>query len=135
VLLVFVVARVIWRLGTPSPRLPETVPGVQRRLMTWTHASLYGLLLTMVVSGYVRTVGDRFPIELLDVLGVPALIPEHHEAAQLALIIHQIAAYGLVALVSVHAAAAVHDALIDRKGIFRRMWPPWADRDEPPREG
>ncbi|MDZ7780198.1 MAG: cytochrome b/b6 domain-containing protein [Gemmatimonadota bacterium] len=129
VLLAVVVLRVLWRLTHPAPRLPSVVPQLQRRIMGMTHVGLYVLLVVMTVSGYIRTVGDGFPIELLDVLGVPPLLPPMPEAAQLALVVHQITAYLLTALVAVHIGAAVHDALFDRKGVFGRMWPPWRASD------
>jgi cytochrome b561 len=123
VLLLVVLLRVVWRLTHPAPPLPETVPALQRRMMGLTHFALYALLVIMTVSGYVRTAGDGYPIELLDALGIPTLLPRMPEAAAVALVTHQVAAYALTALVAVHVGAAVHDALIDRKGVFRRMWP------------
>ena len=122
ILLVVVVLRVGWRITHPPPELPETVAPRQRRLMRVTHISLYLLLVVMTVSGYVRTVGDGFPIELLDILGIPPLLPSMPEAARIALVVHQVTAYLLTALVAVHVGAAVQDALIDKRGIFRRMW-------------
>lgn len=122
VLLVVVVLRVGWRLSHPPPELPEAVTSRQRRLMRVTHISLYVLLLIMTMSGYVRTVGDEFPIELLDALGIPPLLPSMPEVAEIALTVHQITAYALTALIAVHVGAAVQDAIIDRRGIFRRMW-------------
>lgn len=122
VLLVVVALRVGWRITHPPPELPEGVRPRQRLLMRMTHISLYVLLVVMTVSGYVRTVGDGFPIELLDALGVPPLLPSMPEVAEIALTVHQVTAYLLTALVAVHVGAAVQDALIDRRGIFRRMW-------------
>lgn len=129
VLLVAVLARLAWRLTHPAPPLPDSVPSVQARLMRATHAALYVLLVVMTVSGYVRTAGDGFPIELLDALGIPPLVSEAPRAAGYALVIHQIAAYTLTALIAVHVGAALNDAFVERKGIFRRMWPPWSERD------
>ena len=123
VLLLVVFLRVAWRLTHPAPPLPETVPARQRRLMGVTHFALYALLVIMTVSGYVRTVGDGYPIELLNALGIPTLLPRMPDAASVALVTHQVAAYALTALIAVHVGAAVHDALIERKGVFRRMWP------------
>ena len=130
VLLVAVLARLAWRLTHPAPPLPDSVPPVQARLMGVTHAALYGLLVVMTVSGYVRTVGDGFPIELLDALGIPPLFSETPELAGYALVTHQITAYALAALIAVHVGAALNDAFVDRKGVFRRMWPPWSEREK-----
>lgn len=129
VLLVVVTLRVLWRLTHPAPPLPATVPELQSRIMGPTHVGLYVLLVVMTVSGYIRTVGDGFPIELLDLLGIPPLLPPMPGAAQIALVVHQVTAYALTGLIAVHIGAAVHDALFDRKGIFERMWPPWRRPD------
>lgn len=129
VLLIVVPLRLGWRLLRPPPPLPDAVPAGQARVMGRTHAALYALLLVMVLSGYVRTVAGGFPIELLEAVGVPPLLPESERAARVALVTHQLTAYALVMLVAVHAGAAVHDWKFGRKGIWRRMWPPWKAAD------
>ncbi len=122
-----VVIRIAWRLSHPAPEPPPGIPPAQRRMMTWGHAGLYALLLLMAVSGYVRTVADGFPIELLDRMGVPPLLPRSQGLAAAALVTHQVAAYTLAALVAAHMAAALDDAVISRRGLMRRMWPPWSE--------
>ena len=125
VLLVLVVARVAWRLMHPAPEPPPGIPHAQRVVMRWSHAGLYALLLVMTVSGYARTVADGFPIELLDRLGVPPLLPRSPELAATALVTHQVAAYALAVLLAAHIGAAVDDVILSRREILRRMWPPW----------
>ena len=73
--LFMVLARVVWRLTHRPPPFPDFMPQREQRIAHRTHMALYALLVAMVVSGYVRTVGDDYPIELLDALGVPPLIP------------------------------------------------------------
>jgi cytochrome b561 len=124
ILLVIVVARVAWRLFHRPPPLPETVPAGERRLAGAAHLMLYGLLLVQVVSGYVRTVGGNYPIELLNVLGVPPLLPEMPVLAETMAVVHKFCSYALVALISAHVAAAVRHALVLRDGVWHRMWPP-----------
>ena len=123
VLLVVIVLRIGWRIAHPPPTYPEAVGPTQRRLMSLTHISLYVLLVAMTVSGYVRTVGDGFPIELLDALGIPTLLPSMPEIAGVALVVHQVTAYLLTAVVAGHIGAALQDALVERRGVFPRMWP------------
>jgi len=124
VLLVLVFARLGWRVLHRPPPFPDFVPLDERRIASATHHALYVLLLVMVVSGYVRTVGDGYPIELLDLLGVPPLMPLMPRAAAFALIVHQFAVLALVALVAVHVSALLRHQLIDRNPILARMWPP-----------
>jgi cytochrome b561 len=125
VLLVFVLGRVLWRLTHRSPPFPDYMPALEQRIAHWTHVAIYALLVTMVVSGYVRTVGEEYPIELLDALMIPPLIPPMHDLAATMLVVHQFAVIGLVGLVAVHVAAVLGHHLIDRDATLSRMWPPW----------
>lgn len=131
-LLVIVSLRVLWKLAArDSPGKPPDMSDLQWRMATWAHRGLYALLLTMVVSGYVRTVGDGYPIEVLDVLGIPPLIPEMPRVARAFAVVHKATAFALTALISVHVGAVVHQTLVVRDGTIGRMWPP----RRPPRQG
>ena len=118
VLLVLVTARVVWRITHRPPAFPDYMPPLERRLANATHLAIYGLLVVMTVSGYVRTVGDGYPLEMLDALGIPT------EVAAAMLVIHQFAVIGLVALVAVHVGAVLRHHLIEGNPVLRRMWPP-----------
>jgi cytochrome b561 len=128
VLLVLVLGRVAWRATHPAPPFPAYMPPLERRIAHSTHMAIYVLLVTMVVSGYVRTVGDEFPIELLDALGVPTLLPPMPGVAAAMLVVHQFTVVGLVALVAVHVSAVLRHHLIDGDPVLGRMWPPIAPR-------
>lgn len=125
VLLALVLARVAWRLLHRPPPFPDFVPELEQRIASATHVALYVLLVVMVVSGYVRTVGDGYPIELLDALGLPPLLPPMPRVAAVALVVHQFAVVVLVALVAVHVSAVLRHQLIDQNPILSRIWPPF----------
>lgn len=125
VLLVLVLARLGWKLVGPATRtLPPGASPVERRLASVTHGALYVLLLLQAGSGYARTVGERYPIELLDLLGVPPLLPEMPEVAGILVVVHRFTAVVLVGAISGHAAAAVQHHLAAGDGALGRMWPP-----------
>lgn len=124
ILLVLVFARVLWRVTHRPPPFPDTMPPLEQRIAHRTHIAIYVLLVTMVVSGYVRTVGDEFPIELLDALGIPPLIPPMPRVAAVMLVVHQFTVLALLGLVAVHVSAVLRHHLIDRDPTLRRMWPP-----------
>lgn len=128
VLLVLVVGRIMWRATHPAPRFPGFMPAREQRIAQATHIAIYVALFAMVASGYVRTVGDGYPIELLDALGIPPLIPEMPGLAAAMLVVHQAVVVVLVALVAVHVGAVLRHELIERNPVLRRMWPP-ARRD------
>ena len=115
--------RLAWKLRHPVAALPPDAPAPQRRLAALTHNALYALLFILPISGYVRTVGDGYPIEMLDALGIPPLVSGIPEIAQVMMVVHAAAAYGLVALVAVHLAASVHHGLGRTDGVLARIWP------------
>lgn len=125
ILLLVLLLRLVWKLShRDAPPFPDQMPPRQRRIARLTHYSLYGLLLLQATSGYVRTVGDGYPIELLDVLGIPPLIPAMPAVANTLSVVHKFNAYLLTALIAVHVAAVLHQVLIVRDGTLTRMWPP-----------
>jgi cytochrome b561 len=124
VLLVLVLTRAVWRATHRPPAFPDYMTPAEKRIAGTTHLAIYALLLTMTVSGYLRTVGDGFPIELLDALGIPPLIPQMPRLAAAMLVVHQFAVMGLVALVAVHVAMVLRHHLIERNPVLVRMWPP-----------
>jgi cytochrome b561 len=124
VLLALVLARVVWRLTHRAPPFPDYMPPLEQRIAGATHVAIYVVLVMMVVSGYVRTVGEGFPIELLDAVGSPPLLPEMPRLARAMLVVHQFAAVALVGLVAVHVSAVLRHRMIEGNPILERMWPP-----------
>jgi len=123
IILLLVVLRLVWRLRMAAPPMPERVSALQARLARAAHWALYVLLLVMTVSGYVRVRAGGFPIEMLDALGIPTLVPRSDSLAEYAQFVHGNARFALALLIVGHAGAGlVH--LIRRDGVFKRIWPP-----------
>lgn len=127
IIFLLVVLRLIWRATHKAPPLPASVPDWQVAAARASHWGLYGLLLVMTVSGYVRVAAGGFPIEMLDALGVPKLVPRSDALADTAKAIHHYARFLLVALILLHVAAGLKH-LFQRDGVFRRIWPPFGGR-------
>lgn len=121
VILIIVAARLAYRLLNPPPPLPASVPPMQRFVAEATHWLLYGLLLVMAVSGYIRVTAGGFPLEVFDALGVPHLAPRSESLAETAKAIHATVRYPLIALITVHIGAALYHAIVKRDGVFQRM--------------
>ena len=124
IFLLVVLARLGWKLTHRVPALPARLPALQRRIAARTHWLLYGLLVVLPVSGYIRTVGDGYPIEMLDALGIPPLVTGIPGTAHVMRIVHTFGGYLLAALIAVHVGAAVHQQLFERDNVLSRMWPP-----------
>lgn len=127
VILMLVAVRLLYRLRNPAPPLPSGVPAIQRHIAEATHWLLYGLLLAMAISGYVRVTAGGFPLEMLDGLGLPRLVPQSDSLAERAKQIHAFLRFPLIALIALHIGAALYHAAIKRDGVFQRM-APWAVR-------
>ncbi len=124
--LVLMLARIAFRLTHKPPPLPADLPAVQRHVAAATHTLLYVVVLVMAVSGFVRVQAGGFPIEMLDTLGLPPLVPRSDAVAETAKRLHFLAHYVVIGLVALHIAGALHHALWRRDGLVRRMWPPIA---------
>ncbi len=124
------VARLAWRLTHRPTPLPASVPPVQRRLSAATHVLLYALLFGMVVTGYLRVVGGGFPIELLNLLGIPPLVGSLGDTATTLSAVHKFLAYTLVVTATIHVTAALHHAVVERDGVMQRIWPPVAPKTD-----
>jgi cytochrome b561 len=123
VILVLVLARLVYRAAHPPPPLPASLSPAQAAIAGLTHWGMYGLLLVMAVSGYVRVRAGGFPIEYLDMLGVPTLVPKSEALANTAKAIHFWARFPLVLLILMHIGAALYHGVVKRDGVFSRMWP------------
>jgi cytochrome b561 len=123
VILLLVLLRLLYRAMNPPPPLPDSVQGMQRLAAHGTHVLLYVLLLVMTISGYVRVKAGGFPIEYLDALGMPALVPVSKPLAETAKAIHGTARFALFALILLHIGAAAFHGIVKKDGVFGRMWP------------
>ena len=123
VILALILVRLLYRLLRPAPPLPASVPPLQRRIAHATHWLLYGLIIVMAVSGYIRVVAGGFPLEVWDALGVPRLVAPDGALAERAKAIHAVVRIPLVLLIAIHVGAALYHALIKRDGVFSRMLP------------
>jgi len=123
-LLLLVLLRVVIAWRNPGDPLPASLAGWQRAAAQTSHGLLYLLLLVMPLSGYIRVRAGGFPIEMLDRLGLPALVPRSEMLADTAKAVHEAGGYALIAVLLAHIGAALHHALILRDGIWGRIWPP-----------
>jgi cytochrome b561 len=123
-----VVVRLFYRWRNPPAPLPADVPGWQHRIAGLSHGALYALLVIVPVAGYVRVRAGGFPIEALDALGAPSLVPRSDALAEVAQTIHYLSGITLALLIAVHVSAAAYHGIVRRDGVFSRMWPPQEGR-------
>jgi len=122
-LLVLITLRILYRWLNPPPPRPEGLAPWQARASEIMHKLLYASLVVMPLSGYIRVRAGGFPIESLDLLGIPSLVPRSDALADIAKAVHFYASWIILALILVHIAAALQHRFITRDGVFARMWP------------
>lgn len=127
-LLLLAVLRIALRVAGPSPGPVPGLAPLQRRLAAASHGLLYALILLMPLSGYIRVRAGGFPIEALDRLGLPTLVPRSDALANSAKLIHELGAYALAGVLVLHLAAALYHLVILRDGVWARIWPPLGPR-------
>ncbi|MSR35102.1 MAG: cytochrome b [Gemmatimonadetes bacterium] len=131
ILIVVIVLRILWRLTHTPPPLPDSMPPLERKLVRRTEAGMYVLMVIVGVTGYVHVIGLGFPIELLDWVGVPPLLPKVERLAVISSFVHRFAVFALLGTIAVHIAEVLRHHWIVKDGILGRMWPPFGGRDEP----
>jgi len=122
VLVVVILLRILWRIFHPAPPLQRDLPDWQRKVAGLSHGLLYALMIVMPVTGYIRVRAGGFPIEVLDAIGFPVLIPRNKALADTASWLHETAGWGLIAILALHIGAALYHGLVRRDGVWGRMW-------------
>jgi cytochrome b561 len=112
--------RVILRLFARAPSLPEAIPSMQRAIAHAAHFAFYGLMLLMPISGYVMSTSMGQPVRWFG-LDVPRLLAEDRARGLVAGNVHAVAAYALIALLSLHIGAVAWHYFVDRENLLRRM--------------
>lgn len=119
-LLVLWLCRWLWRqlsetpVALPGPRWEQLSAGL-------THRLLYGVMLALMISGYLISTADGRSIDVFGVLAVPALPWRVDNQEDIAGVVHEWLAWGLMTLVLVHALAACKHQWINRDGGLTRM--------------
>lgn len=114
--------RIIWRLCNPQPVLPASIPRWQGFLAHCIHGLLYVFLLLMPMAGWMMAVSAGHPPHLgVWVLNL-SFIPQSSALSNLGWQLHSSIAVILIVVISLHILAALKHALINRDGVFSRMW-------------
>jgi len=119
-LLIALVLRFGWRLINVRPDDAE-LSRTERVAARIVHWGLYPLLLALMISGYLMSTADGRPIQVFDWFSIPSLFQGKplEKAAGTA---HYIFANVTIAVVILHAAAALKHHFYDRGRILARMW-------------
>lgn len=124
IVFVLVLARIWWRARHRPAPLPDSVPTWQVRLAHLTQWGLYGCLVLMPILGFIGASYSEEGVTFFD-LPLPSWLAQNHDRSELLFSLHIGLAWVLGALIALHVAGALKHLLVDRDGVFQRMWPRW----------
>ncbi|GAA4024534.1 cytochrome b [Actimicrobium antarcticum] len=121
IVLVLVLFRLVWRLGHRPKALPLSLPGWQLMASKASHWSLYGAMIAMPIVGLAGALLSKDGVSFFGA-ALPRVFTANHDLAEVFFSIHSVIAWILVALISLHVLAALKHLLVDKDGVFQRMW-------------
>jgi len=120
VILGLMVARLIWALNNPKPKLPSGTSFIEH-LAEWSvHFLLYALIIVQPIVGWVGSVaGGYVPHVGSFLLNLP--IQKSKDLSDLCFKIHNTLAVVIIVVVSLHVLAALYHHFIRRDNVLKRM--------------
>lgn len=116
-----VLLRLLWRLThTPTP-LPASIASWQVMASKAGHGLLYLAMLAMPFFGIVGTLLSKDET-LLFGIALPRMAAPNHDLGEIFFEAHSITAWIFVALIALHALAGLKHLVMDKDGVFQRMW-------------
>lgn len=111
--------RLAWRCGNPQPCLSGTP--LQQGLAAAMHRALYGVLLAVIVSGYLVSTADGRPVDVFGLMQLPATLSGIDRQEDIAGVFHKALALFMIGLTALHALAALKHHLVDHDRTLLRM--------------
>jgi cytochrome b561 len=122
-ILTLVSLRLSWRLLNITPLLPANLPRWQQWAAHAAHYLLYLFMFAMPLTGWLMSSASDLPVSFFGLFVLPNLIAPNHDLRLWFANIHEWLAYGFIALICLHALAALQHHFINKDNILRRMLP------------
>ncbi|MCG8435279.1 MAG: cytochrome b [Gammaproteobacteria bacterium] len=120
-LFALVIVRLAWRLNNPTPKAEAGVSSLQQLLAKIAHWIMYAMLFVIMFAGYFIATAENGSIEVFGLFDIPAAFYIDHDQEEIAEEIHELAAYALIILASVHALAALKHHFYDKNNTLKHM--------------
>lgn len=120
-LLAIVIARIIWRLLNPTPKLPDNMSRYEKRFARLTHVWMYLLLIAIPISGWVINSAANFPLHWFGLFEIPAIAEPNIVTEEYAKKTHLLLLITLGITLLGHIIAALRHHFVLEDNILRRM--------------
>jgi cytochrome b561 len=121
VLIVLIAWRLILRLRSAAPRPFPDSSARRAAIAAWVHKGLWLLMVTVPLLGVAFLLARGRGVNFFGLLAIGPLTTETPPWGDLTLVFHRRAAFILIALVIVHAGAALFHRFALRDGVMSRM--------------
>ncbi len=125
------VLRLGWRLWSPPPLLPASLPRWETRAAGISHRLLYLLLFAVPLSGWLMSSAKGFQTVLFGAWPIPDLLAKDPPLGAALEATHKALNKLLLGLVLLHVAAALKHHFVDRDAVLARMTPGLPPPDSP----
>jgi cytochrome b561 len=122
-ILMLAVARLLWRLGHAPPPLPAGMSKLERTLARVSHATLYGLIFIMPLTGWMMSSAKNYSVSWFGLFTWPNLIARNETAFQILRNTHDALSFGLLSIAVLHLLAALKHHFWNRDDVLVRMLP------------
>ena len=119
----FLWLRLLWRLAHRPPALPGHMAKAAQWAAHAGHATLYGLMIAIPLSGWLMSSAKGFQTVWFGLLPIPDLLTKNKEAGDWLAMVHQSLNLLLLAVLVGHIGAALKHHFIDKDDILTRMLP------------
>ena len=116
-----ILVRAAWRLANTPDALPFNVPLWQAAGSRAIHWLLYVAMVAMPLAGIAGAMLSKSGVNFFG-WTIPRLFAPNHDLAEVFFGAHSIIAWAFVGLISIHVLAALKHLVIDKDGVFQRMW-------------
>ena len=124
ILLLLMVVRIVWRLVNKKPAALPNHSRTTLFLATLVKYLLYGLILSVIASGYLITTAEGKPASLFDIIHFPVITQLDAANVDRAGLVHELLAWAIVIIAALHALAALAHHFVIRDQTLLRMLKP-----------
>jgi len=122
VLVALLITRVCWTVFNIKPKSAAiNASKFETKSAHYAHIALYLLMTVLMLSGYLISTADGRDISVFGFISIPAASIAMENQEDIAGSIHNILAWSLVLLASVHGLAAIKHHFINKNDTLKRM--------------
>lgn len=115
--------RVLWHFVSKKPAPVDSMKKWEKTAAKAAHCFLYFAMLAMPMSGWLMSSAKGRSVKVFDAVTLPDLVEKNERLGELFEECHEYLAWGLIAAIVLHAAAALKHHFIEKDVTLRRMLP------------